>query len=350
MTKSSHRQICITRTEQEQLLCAEASSLNPAFQCNELARGVVELSGPDPESFSPFYLFFAPQILPHAVQVLAPSIKGWVTALSDHLSSYFGDAADPWMLHIFEPSSAESGKEYSRAKLIRQETLGVLKQKRRTLLKSLRTNPDPEATLVQLVLQSPTEGWLSVSAPKLCKALAPTLSPFVAGHVNIADDTAPPSRAFKKLREAILVFGLPFERGMSCADLGASPGGWTQVLRDHGCSVVAVDRSPLAPHLMKDRLVTFERADAFRWAPKQQLDWMVCDVIATPDKTVHLIERWLKERLCKAFCCTIKFKGSPDFGALAEVRSVLAQHCSRHSGKQLTHNKNELTVVGFLRD
>lgn len=350
MTKSSHRQICITRTEQEQLLCAEASSLNPAFQCNELAKGVVELSGPDPESFSPFYLFFAPQILPHAIPIGAPSIKGWASALSDHLTAYFGDGADPWVLHIFEPSSAESGKEYSRAKLIHQETLGVLKQKRRTLLKALRANPAMGATLVQLVLQSPTEGWMSISPPALSKALAPTLSPFLAGHVDIADDKTPPSRAFKKLREAILVFDLPFERGMKCADLGASPGGWTHVLREHGCSVVAVDRSPLAPHLMKDRLVTFERGDAFRWTPRQQLDWMVCDVIAAPDKTVSLIERWLKERLCKALCCTIKFKGSPDFDALTQVRSVLAQHCSRHSGKQLTHNKNELTVVGFLRD
>ena len=40
-------------------------------------------------------------------------------------------------------------------------------------------------------------------------------------------------------------------------DLGASPGGWTAALRQIGCRVVAVDRSPLSKELMADGQVTF---------------------------------------------------------------------------------------------
>jgi 23S rRNA (cytidine2498-2'-O)-methyltransferase len=350
MKDNTHYNICITRAGQERLLLTELNSLNLPLECNELGARVVEISGPRLASFPQFCLYFAAQLLPDAIPLSAPSIKTWATLLSSALIEHLTDTEAPWILHIFDPATAESGKPYSRPKLVYQETLAILKQKRRALLKSLVSGPAPEATLVQVALTSSATGWMSTSAPALRRSLAPTISPFVAGFVDIPDDPTPPSRAFKKLKEAIQVFELPVRRGASCVDLGACPGGWTHVLLEYGCRITAVDRSPLDPRLMKSRNVSFERGDAFRWTPPTQVDLMVCDVIAAPTKTVDLIERWLRDGLCRALCCTIKFKGTPDFNALHRVRSLLSTYCKAYGGKQLTNNKNELTVFGLLRD
>jgi len=76
---------------------------------------------------------------------------------------------------------------------------------------------------------------------------------------------------------------------------------------------------------------------------------MVCDVITTPPRTATLIERWLTRQLCKRLLVTVKFKGTPDFSALGSIRSLLDSHCAGFGARQLTNNKNEVTVFGELR-
>ena len=55
----------------------------------------------------------------------------------------------------------------------------------------------------------------------------------------------PPNRAYRKLWEAFVVLGRFPERGDVAVDLGASPGGWSWLLAELGCRVVAVDKAPL---------------------------------------------------------------------------------------------------------
>ncbi len=53
------------------------------------------------------------------------------------------------------------------------------------------------------------------------------------------------SRAYFKLFEALLRFDVKLPRGGKGLDIGASPGGWTQCLVEHGLTVWAVDPAPL---------------------------------------------------------------------------------------------------------
>ncbi len=348
--KNPDSYICITRLGQECFIKEEARSCPVPPQCTELAPGVVELSGISEQQIRANGIFFACQLLPQPVPCSSQSIKGWAALLLEALVNSIPEETEAWGLQVFDQSTAETGKQHSRARLIEQETVALLKQKRRSLLRKLSKDPSKHAALAQLVLTSPDDGYLSITSAPQVKALSPVISPFRAGYVSIPDDRLPPSRAFKKLREAQLRFGLSFRPGMQCADLGACPGGWTHVLVEAGCRVLAVDRSPLDPKLMRSKQVSFASGDAFSWTPEKALDWLVCDVIAAPEKTAALIERWLRERLCHSLCVTVKFKGSPDFGVLASVKRSLAQHCVEHGGKQLTANKNELTVFGHLAD
>jgi len=260
-----------------------------------------------------------------------------------------GDTPSKWSLHIFEPRSTETGEQYARQRLVMQEIFSHLKQKRRSLLRASTEDRDRETTLVQILMTSADAGFISIAPPKDRHALGSTLVPFAAGYIDIPDDPAPPSRAFKKLMEAHTLFTLNFRRGDHCVDLGAAPGGWTHFLIKHGCVVTAVDRSPLDPRLMRSKQLSFTRGNALTWLPEKRVDWLVCDVITSPDRTAALLSNWLSRSLCHNFCVTIKFKGDPDLTTLASIRELLGRYCVRWDGKQLTHNKNEVTVVGEVR-
>ena len=71
------------------------------------------------------------------------------------------------------------------------------------------------------------------------------------------------SRAYFKLEEALDLAGVGDLHGSHALDLGAAPGGWTEVLLDRGASVVAVD-----PGALDESVAT---------RPEQSLTWFFVD-------------------------------------------------------------------------
>jgi 23S rRNA (cytidine2498-2'-O)-methyltransferase len=331
---------------QESFLASELSHLSPAPQCTQLAPGVVELTGVDIPFLALNPLLFSRQLLPDAFPLDGNSIKTFASAIVTTLIERLPEELPGWNLFIFEPATADSGEEYSRARLIQQETLAILKQKRRSLVKTLLSEHQPDAAVVQVLLSTKETAFMSVTPAQAVAQLQSRLTPRLGGYVDIPDDKRPPSRAFKKLEEALLVFGLNPRKGDTCVDLGACPGGWTHVMVERGAKVTAIDRSPLDDRLMKHKSVSFIKGDAFTWTPTQPVTWLICDVITTPDRTLRILDTWLSKKLCSLFCVTVKFKGEPDFESLREIRQLLRERTSWFDGKQLAHNKNELTVVG----
>lgn len=309
---------------------------------------MIELTGVDLEFLGRNPILFSRQILPDAVLVEGDSIKAIANGVVSKLIEQEETLLGGWHLHIFDPPSVDSGEEYSRPRLIHQEILSLLKQKRRSLLKTISERCCSRDTLVQVLVAQPNKTFLSITAEETRVPLRSGVSPHRAGFVLVPDDKTPPSRAFKKLREAIEVFHLKPERGETCVDLGACPGGWTHVMVEHGLKVTAIDRSPLDDRLMRHKGVSFIKGDAFTWVPKERVDWLICDVITSPEKTQEILKEWLSKGLCKNFCVTVKFKGDPDFEALANIRELLSSKTAWFDGKQLGNNKNEVTVVGRL--
>lgn len=307
---------------------------------------MVELTGVDIPFLAQNPLLFSRQLLPDAFQLEGNSIKTFASAIVSALIERLPEDVLAWNLFIFEPATADSGEDYSRARLIHQETLTILKQKRRSLLKTLRPDHLPDAAVVQVLLATKEAAYMSVTPPQAVAQLQSRLTPRLGGYVEIPDNKRPPSRAFKKLEEALIVFGLNPRKGDTCVDLGACPGGWTHVMVERGVKVTAIDRSPLDQRLMKHKSVSFVKGDAFTWLPSAPVTWLICDVITTPDRTLTILDTWLSKELCSLFCVTVKFKGEPDFESLRAIRSLLTEKTTWFDGKQLAHNKNELTVVG----
>ncbi|MHC6204767.1 SAM-dependent methyltransferase [Breznakiellaceae bacterium SP9] len=168
-------------------------------------------------------------------------------------------------------------------------------------------------------------------------------SPFPSGNITFIEDTVnPPSRAYLKLYEALVLARKWPQPGERCLDAGASPGGWTWVLSRLGASVLAVDRAPLDERLMAEPLVQFIAHDAFTVKPADigPVDWLFCDVVCYPARLFPWIQAWLESGLCRNFVCTLKMQGTPERDTMlrfAGIPGSLLLH--------LHHNKHELTWI-----
>jgi 23S rRNA (cytidine2498-2'-O)-methyltransferase len=177
---------------------------------------------------------------------------------------------------------------------------------------------------------------------------AETTSFMPCGEISFVEDHEnPPSRAYLKLQESLLlsrrIFGcdLPDENSR-CFDAGACPGGWTFVLATLGAKIFAVDRSPLAPELMKNPLVEFFAHDAFTLSPDElgDFDWIFSDVICYPRRLLSWIRMWIQSGKCRRMICTIKMQGETDWSVISEFEKI---PCSRVV--HLNYNKHELTFL-----
>ena len=378
------------------------SELNDAFPGSrvELVRG--SLLGIDfaiPDSRRLPYLVCARQWLPNARPVGGESIRAWANVLYEQVVPCLPDG-QPWRLHV-EPHygtrtthrigarawhsnrlriadcglrienrggmrnerggwsatqaqkisaqaiAAEAGRH--RCDLVRAALVELLEKKRRHLLRRLRVDPAPflaEDSLVQLLLTSPETGFLSIAAAPLSFEQRHLLSPFPKGEVAIATDKAAPSRAFAKLVEAEARLGHAIKAGDTCVDLGASPGSWTYVAANRGARAIAVDRSPLREDVMCHPRVHFQSGDAFGFRPAQPVDWLLCDVIAPPERTAELLLKWLRQGWCRNFVVTLKMKDAPDADLLPNLKRELPPLTRELFLTRLCANKKEMCVFG----
>ncbi len=296
-------------------------------------------------------LVFSRQCLPDALEHEAQSIGAWSQVL---LAAVLGvlPEGQPWRLHIL-PLYGEGTAGQHRCELIRESLRERLKKVRRVLLRSLEEGMAPltaEHSLVQLFLTAPDRGLLSVASAPLAHACRAVISSHPLGELPVAVDKAAPSRAFAKLVEAELRLGHAIATGETVVDLGASPGSWSYVALERGAHVTAVDRSPLRDDLMQHPRLTFRATDAFKFKPDVlPVDWLICDVIAAPERNIELLLQWVRERRTRKFIVTVKFKGQAEYALLDALKNEMPAQCSELGLTRLCANKNEACAFGVLK-
>jgi len=147
------------------------------------------------------------------------------------------------------------------------------------------------------------------------------------------------SRAGQKLKAALDAFGLDVAgareetlsgearwggvrggvRGLTCADLGCSTGGFTDYLLQHGAShVYAVDTAygELAWKLRQDpRVTVLERSNALHLNPLAPCDLVTIDLGWTPQRlAIPAAARWLADRPDARIITLVKphYEATPD--------------------------------------
>lgn len=202
------------------------------------------------------------------------------------------------------------------------------------------------------VTMSGSEFTISVCLGKHATVVAVTRSKYLisdwpGGVVRLAK-RGRVSKAAMKLEAALKLSGEKCT-GIA-ADLGASPGGWTQALRDQGCvEVHAVDPQPLHDEVCADSSV-FEYAQMARQFvhdTPETFDVITCDIKASAQESAKLMVLAAKKLKRNGLVVITLRTSTQSIGAEMELASeLLEQHYDRLLFRQTSANRNEVTFVG----
>lgn len=166
-----------------------------------------------------------------------------------------------------------------------------------------------------------------------------------------------PSRSTLKLAEAVFTFlGDDAERimaaDMNAVDLGAAPGGWTWHLIHRGLKVTAIDNGPLKGDLVDNAMVRHLREDGFRYRPKFEVDWLVCDMVEQPIRIANLVAQWLVRGDARHAIFNLKMPMKKRGEALQQCADAIHEQMQdadiryQLRFKHLYHDREEIT--GYL--
>lgn len=178
------------------------------------------------------------------------------------------------------------------------------------------------------------------------------LADWPGGRVKLARGKEQISRAEFKLEELFKVAPARLPAHGAALDLGASPGGWTRVLRQAGLEVWAVDPADLDSRLRDDLGVHHIRATAGRFLAENDrtFDVIVNDMRMTAEQSATVMLS-AAQHLTPDGLAIMTLKLSPH-DPLTTVRNALTilDHAYEVTfARQLHHNRHEVTVVGRKR-
>lgn len=186
-------------------------------------------------------------------------------------------------------------------------------------------------------------------------------SPHVMGIPRLKFPSKAPSRSTLKLDEAFLYF-IPRDEweerltsGLNAVDLGSAPGGWTYQLVRRGMMVTAIDNGPMAESLMETGQVKHRMMDGFKYIPqKQNVHWLVCDMIEKPQRVAKLMSEWLLKGYCKEAMFNLKLPMKGRYQQVSDdlqsIKDAFAEHKVKYElyAKHLYYDREEITVHARL--
>ncbi len=182
-------------------------------------------------------------------------------------------------------------------------------------------------------------------------------SPWFMGIPRLRFPADAPSRSTLKLEEALHTF-VPADEwderlagGMHAVDLGACPGGWTYQLVKRSMMVYAVDNGPMAASLMETGQVTHIREDGFRFQPpRNNISWLVCDMVEKPARVAHLMISWLINGWCREAIFNLKLPMKKRYDEVMQNLDTIRQQLesaginAQIQASHLYHDREEITV------
>ncbi|MDR1569850.1 MAG: hypothetical protein LBS72_05105 [Oscillospiraceae bacterium] len=152
-----------------------------------------------------------------------------------------------------------------------------------------------------------------------------------------------------KLLEAIEAFDICAPHGGRALDLGASPGGWTRVLRNSGMRVTAVDPAELDPRVAVDPLVEHIRTTGQRYLSDSSgapFDIIVNDMKMDAELSADIMAQAAARLKPGADAVlTLKLPARDWQSRINAARNILAKSYVIRDIRQLFHNRCEVTCA-----
>ncbi len=252
----------------------------------------------------------------------------------------------PIAIHVFAPDCDDGNRLSAQAEALGSALESVLRAGGVDIVSDGQAAQHAGGSLLQVCFLGPSR--VAVGLVPAVKAQ----SLFPGGRQRFRKPKDAPSRSARKLEEALAFSGHSPAPGEVCVDLGAAPGGWSQVLVDRRCHVVAIDPGRLAPTIAKR--VEHLKMNAFSFAPEIPADWVVCDMAYRPLEVAALLARWGRHRWAQFLVANFKLPMKKRVEMVGRIREILAT--GGWTGikiRQLYHDREEVTVAawrGFGRD
>ncbi|MEZ4615733.1 MAG: SAM-dependent methyltransferase [Caldilineaceae bacterium] len=183
--------------------------------------------------------------------------------------------------------------------------------------------------------------------------LSPTaynLSDWAGGTRRFAREPDQVSRAEFKLLEALEIFMIELPPRGVALDLGASPGGWTRVLRQREQYVTAIDPGDLDPRIAGDRDVRHKRMTAEQYLTDEpdRFDLIVNDMRMDARDSARLMVSYANHLYRHGIALmTLKLPEHNRPAIIDHAFAILAERYEIVGAKQLFHNRSEITL--FLK-
>src|SRR5262249_19131429 len=150
-------------------------------------------------------------------------------------------------------------------------------------------------------------------------------SPWPGGAYPVDIPAAAPSRAYRKLEEALAFSDAPLRRGDVAVEIGSAPGGASYALLARGLEVIGVDPGAMDPGVLANprfRHLAVPVGGLRRAELPRRVHWLLLDVNLAPQVALHAMQRFvgaLRRDLIGVFF-TLKLN---DWGMADAVPSLL---------------------------
>jgi 23S rRNA (cytidine2498-2'-O)-methyltransferase len=179
--------------------------------------------------------------------------------------------------------------------------------------------------------------------------LRDSLSDWPGGRIRLARGDARVSRAEFKLEELFQTVELHLPERGRAVDFGASPGGWTRILRQRGLTVWAVDPGDLDPRVAADRGVHHVPTTAAQFLRQNDLrfDVAVNDMRMEPALSCEvMLDAATSLKPGALAIVTLKVGTRRPVDDVRRCLGLLGRRYEVVFARQLQHNRQEVTVAG----
>lgn len=202
----------------------------------------------------------------------------------------------------------------------------------------------PNDLVFDIVLVEPDEWWYGFH-------FATTVAGRWPGGVPMIDTTVETfSRAYFKLKEALLWSGIRVNPGDQVAEIGSAPGGACQLLLEMGAHVIGIDPAEMESEILEHKNFTHirRRGSEVKRRDFRNVRWLIADLNMDPDFTLDTIAEVVQHDLVdvKGVIMTLKFQ---DWKMVKKIPSYMAR--AKELGfqvvksRQLAFNRGEFCLV-----
>jgi 23S rRNA (cytidine2498-2'-O)-methyltransferase len=269
--------------------------------------------------------------------------------LGEHLG---GERGGFRHLHVWQRAAALPGDEaYEPSSLAAAAVEALLGARTPASTAQLLVNAvaGPSELVIDCVLVEPDEWWVGWHRADAVERRWPGGVPQLA---------LPPrmiSRAYLKIREALLWSELPVAEGDRCVEIGSAPGGSCLALLERGCVVTGIDPAEMDAQVLAHPNFTHLRARSrdVQRGVFRDCRWLIIDAHVAPNYALDTLEGILRQPGVRpaGVVSTLKLTAphlADELPAFAERIRALGYHDVRM--RQLAFNRQEVCAVATPAD